>query len=285
MTASFMRRSRLRWVNQLILPDRKEWNEVLVRQIFHSFDADEICKIPIPRTTADDCIAWHYEKNGNFSVTSAYRLAASIQGQTRLGPSSSSGSVNVRSIWDLIWKADVPPKVRIFGWRVATNTLATQSNKCKRTIVPDATCVICGNVEEDEFHAVIACSKSRALRHALRDEWRLPAQRVFRYTGCDWLQILLDSVPQDIRAKILLLLWRCWHMRDDCVHGDGKESVRGSVLFLHRYVEEWENATLRPHLVSRGQKTRVTSPKGKSSRAQGIPPPTTGKIPLIPVTV
>lgn len=33
-TAAFTRRSRLRWVNQLMHPDRKEWNMDLIRQIF-----------------------------------------------------------------------------------------------------------------------------------------------------------------------------------------------------------------------------------------------------------
>lgn len=102
-----------------------------MKQIFHSIDADDICKIPIPRSEVEDCIAWHYEKNGLFSIRSAYKLAASIQYQAALGCSNSSGNVNNRIIWDLIWKADVPPKVRIFGLRVATNTLATQLNKCK----------------------------------------------------------------------------------------------------------------------------------------------------------
>lgn len=94
-------------------------------------------------------------------------------------------------------------------------------------------------------HAVIACYKSRALRHALREDWGLPPEKVFRYTGRDWLQVLLDGVTPDMRAKILLLLWRCWHLRDDCVHGDGKETIRGSVFFLQRYEDEWKNPTLK----------------------------------------
>ena len=57
MTASFIRRSRLRWVNQLMLPDMKEWNIPLIKQIFHPFDADDICRIPIPRSDVSGCIA------------------------------------------------------------------------------------------------------------------------------------------------------------------------------------------------------------------------------------
>ena len=61
--------------------------------------------------------------------------------------------------------------------------------------------LICGNGEEDEFHAVIACSKSRALRHAMREDWGLPPEKVFTYTGRGWLQVLLDRVTPDMRAK------------------------------------------------------------------------------------
>ena len=82
MTAAFVRRSRIRWVNQLMEPDRKAWNETLIRQIFHPFDADEICKLSIPSSEVGDCIAWHHEKNGVFSVKSAYKLAAAMQDQS-----------------------------------------------------------------------------------------------------------------------------------------------------------------------------------------------------------
>lgn len=172
MTA-FIRRSRICWVNQLMHPDRKEWNEELIRQIFYPFDADEICKISIPASNMEDWVAWHYEKNGIFSVRSAYKLAVASLPQLAHNPSSSSSDPNDRSIWDLIWKSRVPGKVRIFGWRVATNTLATKENKWKRTLEVDATCSICGNGTENEHHAVIMCTKSRALRTAMREVWNL----------------------------------------------------------------------------------------------------------------
>lgn len=72
--ASFIRRSRLGWVNQLFIPNTNEWNEDLIRQIFHSFDADEICKIRTPSAKVEDCVAWHFENNGCFTVKSADKL-------------------------------------------------------------------------------------------------------------------------------------------------------------------------------------------------------------------
>lgn len=231
-TANFIRRTRLRWVNQLIDQKSREWDKELIGNIFYPFDAEEIYKIRIPSTEIEDCIAWHYERNGNFTVRSAYNLAASLNRNTQGGASSSASCAEDRSIWDVIWKMNIPERIKNFGWRIETNTLATKRNKCRRTIVHDSVCEICGNGEEDEFHAVISCTKSTALRFAMRKEWQLPDEKDFRYTGKDWLQVLLDKHNSDMRIKIMLLLWRAWFLRDNCVHSDGKESVSRSVLFL-----------------------------------------------------
>lgn len=249
----------------------------------HSFDAEEICKISIPESNAEDRIAWHYERNGIFTVRSAYKLVASIQGQTQRIPSSSSSEPNARSIWDLIWKAKVPPKVRIFGWRVATNTLATKRNKWKRTLEVDATCGICGCDEEDEFHAVVACTKSRALRYEMRKEWELPPECSFRYTGPDWLQVLLDKISEDMQARVLMLLWRGWHLRDNCIHGKGNETIRQSVAFLLKYEEDLQLANATSEASVTGKAVRSLSSPGPRRTDQTIlrwtaPPQETVKI-------
>lgn len=117
-------------------------------------------------------------------------------------------------------------------------------------------CVTCGNGEEDEYHAVISCTKSKALRFAMRKEWRLPEEKEFWYTETDWLQILLDKYDSEIRKKILLLLWRAWFLRDNYIHSDGKETISRSVMFLVQYEEE--SGICRYLLLDR--ETRVAGP-------------------------
>jgi hypothetical protein len=39
------------------------------------------------------------------------------------------------------------------------------------------------------------------------------------------------------KSKILLLLWRSWHLQSDIIHDLGKASVEGSVAFLLSYAE------------------------------------------------
>jgi ribonuclease HI len=78
----------------------------------------------------------------------------------------------------------------------------------------------------------------------MRNYWKLPDEKCFRYTGNDWLQVLLGSVDENTRAKILLLLWRSWHLRNDCIHNDGKETIERSASFLQAYIgEELQNTS------------------------------------------
>ncbi|XP_071676918.1 uncharacterized protein [Lolium perenne] len=134
-----------------------------------------------------------------------------------------------------VWKANVPPKVRVFGWRLATDTLPTRNNKFNRNLELDDTCTICGSSKEDAHHATITCTKAVFLRQAMRKCWKLPHEQTLRYTGKDWLLICLNSVDDATKAKTLLLLWRAWHLRNDIVHNQDRETIESSVAFLQAY--------------------------------------------------
>ena len=64
----------------------------------------------------------------------------------------------------MIWKAKIPERIKMFGWRVATGSLPTKVNKFKTTLEKDVIFSICGCTEENDFHAMIECTKARALR-------------------------------------------------------------------------------------------------------------------------
>jgi hypothetical protein len=91
-----------------------QWNIDLVRQIFLPVDVEANLKIPL-RNSSKDCLAWEPERHGLFSVKSAYRLLFNIrQQQSDVDQAGPSGI----STWKLLWKLGVPPKVKVFWWRV-----------------------------------------------------------------------------------------------------------------------------------------------------------------------
>jgi ribonuclease HI len=69
----------------------------------------------------------------------------------------------------------------------------------------------------------------------MRKRWKLPDERLFRYTGKDWLQLLLGQVDERTKARILMLLWRSWHLRNDVIHQEGRETIERSAAFLESY--------------------------------------------------
>lgn len=102
----------------------------------------------------------------------------------------------------------------------------------------DSICNICGSAEETECHTVIACTKSTALRSEIRAVWDILEENQFRDSGKDWLQNLLVPCNSEMCTKVLMLLWHCWYLRNNCVFNDGKETIAHSVAFLEQYVAE-----------------------------------------------
>uniref|UniRef100_A0A0A9ESI1 Reverse transcriptase zinc-binding domain-containing protein n=1 Tax=Arundo donax TaxID=35708 RepID=A0A0A9ESI1_ARUDO len=160
-------RCRLRWVSQLMKEGRKEWDVDRFKECLFKHDWEEVLKVQLSDRLDDD-LAWHYEKTRMFSVQSAYKLALGEQSVGTLQSSNSHGDGS-RQIWDKIWSAQVPQKVRIFAWRLALNGLATQNNRHRQTLAPSAVCQICGREDEDARHAVTRCTKAVALRQAMRE--------------------------------------------------------------------------------------------------------------------
>jgi ribonuclease HI len=228
-------RTRCRKVKDLFISGSRQWNEDKIREIFFPHDADEIIKLE-PMKIDEDLPAWHYESTGIFSVKSAYKLAFDIQRSSRFNSGNSRTGDDSRDIWNLIWRCKVPNKIRIFAWRCASDNLSTKKNKWRRTLEEDSTCSICGTDEESSYHATVACTKARALRFKMREVWSLPGEEEFKFTGPDWLLILLANSSKDSHPLILLLLWRAWHHRNNIVHEDGQCSIDASAVFLQNYV-------------------------------------------------
>jgi hypothetical protein len=53
--------SRMRWVSQLMVPGRCEWNEQLLKECMYPHDIDEVFKIRLSKRIQNDNIAWFYE--------------------------------------------------------------------------------------------------------------------------------------------------------------------------------------------------------------------------------
>ena len=223
-------------MSELIDHASRTWDEAAVRECCFPHDAVVILNIKIPARATDDFIAWSGEFNGTFSVRSAYRIGLQPKLQSLSLGQSSSEALGDRMMWDLVWKLDVPPKLRVFAWRVASDSLGVLQNLNRRLPKIDPICTICGHEVEDAHHALVTCTLARALRDQLRHHWTMPPDDVFYARDKEWLFALLRNSPKEQRPMIIFTLWRAWHHRNNIVHGDGKASVSASVPYLVNYL-------------------------------------------------
>jgi hypothetical protein len=146
-------------------------------------------------------------------------------------------------------------KAPLSGRSAMSTNLVTKKNKFRRNLETDSTCSLCGCGEESSFHATVACTKSKALRQEMRKCWDIPAESFFKWSGPDWLLVMLAGISNERRGLVLMMLWRCWHLRNDAVHEKGECSIKGSSIFLNCYLQEL-NLNCRLSNNSKGKENR-----------------------------
>ena len=176
-------RCRLRRVSEL-LDEHGAWRGTLLQQYFLPVDVQEILKIKASPRLGADFLAWGAERTGIFTVRSAYRLAL----EDKLCPSSVAASRapdGRRAVWALLWRCPAPPKVRVFAWRLATNSLATWSNKFSQHMEVTDICPLCGLEREDTFHVFCRCPRAVHLWQTMVEVWSIPDIESVRNTGME----------------------------------------------------------------------------------------------------
>lgn len=88
---------------------------------------------------------WAYTKDGVYSVRTAYMLGMNVTLQPQ------------NRIWDIIWRSDIPPKIRHFLWKLVSGILPTRELLHKRHIAAAPKCPLCFNGPETVSHVFFSC--------------------------------------------------------------------------------------------------------------------------------
>jgi hypothetical protein len=153
-----------------------------------------------------------------------------------IGTNTSRSSNSNPQVWKTIWDAKVPAKIKIFTWKLATESLAVQKSRSMRIPNQLPTYQICGMAEEDGFHAVMECTTASALRWEMRRIWDLPNEQALTRTSDDWVLVLLKSLNKKIKAMIMFLWWRAWHHQNNLIFGKGDASIKHSASYIENYL-------------------------------------------------
>lgn len=128
----------------------------LVRSIFIPVDATAILRIPV-QPQEDDWWAWDLEKYGEYSVKSAYRKLVDMKRNADGMLPGGSGDES----WKRTWNLQVPPKVKVFWWRVLHEFIPAKEILNGRHIEPVAFCDSFGADPESILHVLANCTLAK----------------------------------------------------------------------------------------------------------------------------
>ncbi|KAK6132750.1 hypothetical protein DH2020_033555 [Rehmannia glutinosa] len=195
-------------VNSIVDVENFCWKEDIVHTMFEPEDASLILSIPIAVVDSDDLWCWHHNKNGKFSVKSAYHLAThSDLFLQHLSPSGSS----TNPVWKKIWSFEVPPRFKMFAWRCASAALATMDNLAAHHIISSDICPLC-QVPEDANHIFFECDFAKSV---LRASGIFEVIFTFKQDPfAAWFQDILLHSPREVGCLFLVLSNLIWYHRN-----------------------------------------------------------------------
>jgi ribonuclease HI len=177
------------------------------------------------RAVAEDFIAWHFDSKGLHSVKQAYKLQVQLGENERNGGRAGS-STDVSNLdsggddrWRRIWKIPCPPKIQMFIWRLAHNTLALRPNLARRGVILDnVNCLFCQSCMEEGAHLFVKCTKVKEVWRCLDMEWM--RQELERSVSIYHAMDIIWRSPVEKRVQILTFWWLWWNNRNRLREGD-----------------------------------------------------------------
>jgi ribonuclease HI len=234
-------------VGELINPVTGTWDEDLITSIFWSVDANRILQIPLAQGR-EDVVAWHFNRNGYFSVGSAYHT----QWLHKFGENNliqQAGWSGGETVWTKLWKMNVPVKIKIFGWRILHGLLPCRGVLANKHIGEESSCPVCRQGGEDIKHVLFSCERAKEI-------WRLMGilEEINRLinTNRSGSVLMADIVKTSKNVKHLnqvglaeLILtggWYIWWERRKLVHGDTVQNPARAALSIATLTTNYQKA-------------------------------------------
>lgn len=224
-------------VNDLFMPNSRSWNEQVIKNSFIRMDAEEILKLKAGVRLQEDVCAWAWEKHGSYSVRSAYRvLKADQMTRTQAGVERAMSSQD-KYWWKVLWKMRIPPKVRIFWWRVLHNFLPSKAELKRRHVAKESHCEACGNPSETMFHIAVECTFALRFWEALE---RLSGSRLPRLHPASWAKDLMSGKMCLAEESSLFMcgVWSLRSGRNSRRHGKERWSAVAAACHIAKMVED-----------------------------------------------
>lgn len=105
------------------ITNQMEWDAEKINDICLPFEAKDIMNVYIAGLNAQDKRYWRFKKKGSYSVKTGYYSHIKYQVNEEDNCKNISSSYK-DSLWSTIWGLKIPPKIRIFVWKMALDIIA-----------------------------------------------------------------------------------------------------------------------------------------------------------------
>lgn len=184
----------------------KKWNAALVSQVFTHDLAADILNTPLYDQVPVDNMVWKVERNGIYSVRSAYRLCVEELVDT--------SHLRRPGYWSGIWRLKVPPKVRNFVWRVCRGMLPTRVRLQDKGVQCPTNCVSCADGHEDLSHVFFDCPFVIQVWHS-SGLWEAVHHTVMNNdSAVGTVFSLLQNLSSGLSQRFAANLWSVWKHRN-----------------------------------------------------------------------
>jgi ribonuclease HI len=218
----------------LIDHSTKEWNQDIIHTLFDQNIVDSILKTPLIQQVSSDRLVWKAEKNGNYSVKSAYRLCVEELIDT--------SHLKRPGYWSGIWRLQVPPKVKNLMWRICRGCFPTRARLRGKGILCPPNCVVCDDNYEDTAHILFTCSLSTQVWHAT-GLWDNIEEAVNSSSNAtDTVFLLLQKLNTQENAKLAALIWSLWKHRNLKLWQNKTETCAQIVDRALQLLHDWNQA-------------------------------------------
>jgi hypothetical protein len=120
---------------------QKTWNIDVIQQVFSPDFASSILRTPLIDQVQEDKLIWKAEKNGLYSVKSAYRFCVADLVDT--------SHLQRPGYWSGIWCLKCSPKVKHLCWRICRGCLPMRVRLQDKGVHCPTNCVSCESLYED----------------------------------------------------------------------------------------------------------------------------------------
>ncbi|PRQ38773.1 putative ribonuclease H-like domain, reverse transcriptase zinc-binding domain-containing protein [Rosa chinensis] len=202
------------------------WDVSRIQRLFPMEEAEAILHIPLSSRLVADRLIWKFERNGVFSVRTAYQYSFSTSPCRRPFDLMVNGG-----FWKKLWKVLIPNAAKIFIWRICHNILPSLERLASKSVeLESQVCKLCGQGVETTLHI---CRDCPFTQEVLQQDGIL-GQVCFHpqsdnFSLFIWLSYCASNLSLGDLGELFCRLWSIWRERNSRVWED-KTSLACDVI-------------------------------------------------------